>query len=198
MRTEAFDSTRGSRLDRIIWAWRVRKVRRQIGPRRERIVDLGCGRTAPLLRMLLTGRATRFAIGVDLDPAPDQGTQGLRMLRADLNAPLPIADASADVVLSLAVLEHLLEPLLHLQEIHRILKPAGVLLLTTPSPRGKPVLEFLAYRLGLIDRREIEDHKTYFDTRMLREILSRAGFEPQNTEATTFQFGMNNSVRAKR
>jgi SAM-dependent methyltransferase len=109
---------------------------------------------------------------------------------------LPLKNSSFDAALSLATLEHLDEPDLHLREIHRTLKPNGILILTTPSPRGKPVLEFLAYRLKIIDRQEIEDHRQYFNTIMLETSLERAGFRPASISARTFQLGMNNIVIA--
>ena len=48
-----------------------------------------------------------------------------------------------------------------------MLKPGGLLVLTVPSWRAKPVLEFLSFRLGIVSRAEIEDHKRYFDRRDL-------------------------------
>jgi len=198
MRTESFDSTKGSWLDALIWRMRVRKITGHLPPKVPLAVDLGCGRTAPLLRELLAHGAIERAIGVDLAPDFKAQSNGLEFIQADLNGKLPIASASVDVVFSLAVLEHLTEPGLHLAEVHRILKPSGTLMLTTPSPRGKPVLEFLAFRLGVIDRAEIEDHKTYFDSSMLRTALAQAGFDLDHATVGTFQLGMNNTVVASR
>lgn len=198
MRSESFDSTRGSLLDRFIWGMRVRKVTRQLQEKSAMAVDLGCGRTAPLLRQLIESGAVVRGLGVDLAPDYSVESDKLKLLKADLNAPLPIDTASVDLVLSLAVIEHLVAPELHLREVHRILKPGGTLLLTTPSPAGKPVLEFLAFRLGVIDRLEIEDHKIYFNGTMLRGALAQAGFRAEDAQVGTFQFGLNNSVTARR
>lgn len=65
----------------------------------------------------------------------------------------------------LAVIEHLSYPIEMLKEIERVLKPSGILLLTAPSHLAKPVLEFLSYRLHIIDEREIRDHKRYYNKR---------------------------------
>lgn len=123
-------------------------------------------------------------------------SESLTLLEGDLNDPIDIPDGHVDVVCSLAVIEHLDRPEVHVREIFRILKPGGTLLLTTPSPRGKPVLEFLAYRVGVIDRREIDDHKRYFTGTELRGVLEGAGFVPSAIDTHTFQLGMNNLVVA--
>jgi len=196
MRTQSFDSITTGVLDKLIWHMRSTQIRKHLPRPVENIADFGCGRAAPLLQALLDKGAVNKATGIDLDPDFSAATTTLSLIKADLNGPLPLEDACLDAALSLATLEHLDEPDLHLREIHRTLKPRGVLLLTTPSPRGKPVLEFLAYRLKVIDRREIEDHRRYFDTAMLETALEHAGFSPSAIRARTFQFGMNNIVVA--
>lgn len=47
--------------------------------------------------------------------------------------PLPFSDSSFDVVLSFQVIEHLNDPKPYLQDIQRVLKPSGTLLLATPD-----------------------------------------------------------------
>jgi len=159
MRTQSFDSNNTGMLDKFIWHMRITQIRRNLPRPVETVADFGCGSSAPLLHTLLEKGVTKKAIGIDLNPDFSAETKTLSLFKANLNEPLPLKDNSLDAVLSLATLEHLDEPDLHLREIHRTLKPEGTLLLTTPSPRGKPVLEFLAYRLKIIDRREIEDHR---------------------------------------
>jgi SAM-dependent methyltransferase len=196
MRTQSFDSNNTSMLDKLIWHMRSTQVRKNLTRPVETIADFGCGSSAPLLRTLLEKGVIKKAIGIDLNPDFSAETKTLSLFKADLNKPLPLEDNSLDAVLSLATLEHLDEPDLHLREIHRTLKPEGTLLLTTPSPRGKPVLEFLAYRLKIIDRREIEDHRKYFNSSMLETAFEHAGFTPSAINAQTFQLGMNNIVVA--
>jgi ubiquinone/menaquinone biosynthesis C-methylase UbiE len=107
------------------------------------------------------------------------------------NGPSSLVSDSIDCVLSLAVLEHLNTPSAYLADIRRVLKPEGTLILTTPSPAAKPVLEFLAYDLHLIDRTEIDDHKHYFSKGELRETFKQTGFPGKSILVKNFQLGMN-------
>lgn len=53
--------------------------------------------------------------------------------QADINDPLPFADGSFDCVVSREGIEHLVTPFAFLGELCRVLKPGGVLFLTTPN-----------------------------------------------------------------
>ena len=46
---------------------------------------------------------------------------------------LPIRDAAFDTVVSMETIEHLTEPLDLLREVHRVLRPEGILLISTPN-----------------------------------------------------------------
>ncbi len=196
MRTESYDVVNNGLIDKIIWSMRTARVARHLPKHATHVADLGCGRHATLLQKLLArGYATR-AIGVDLAPLENSPHEALELIRGDLNTLLPIPDAHVDVVLSLAVYEHLTHPQVHAEEIFRILKPGGTMILTTPSPRGKPVLEFLAYRLKILDRREIDDHKKYYTSAELYTAFREVGFAASHIHVQMFQLGMNTLVIA--
>ena len=91
----------------------------------------------------------------------------------------------------LAVLEHLDHPLEITEEIVRVLKPHGKLILTVPGKRAKPVLEFLSFKLGIVNRAEIEDHKKYYDLEELRDLIRQID-TLEIVHHKHFQFGMNN------
>jgi SAM-dependent methyltransferase len=84
----------------------------------ETMVDAGCGD-----RFLEQAATARHLVYRGLDIADVDFEHGL----------WPVADASAALVISLAVIEHLHDPGRFLSEAMRVLKPGGLLWLSTPN-----------------------------------------------------------------
>lgn len=153
-----------------------------------RLLDVGCGWEARLLRELEPYVTAGW--GIDFK-APAIATDKLHTISARLDDRLPFENESFDVVTMLAVLEHLDKPLAILREIARLLRPDGRLLLTVPSRYAKPVLEFLAFRLRIVNPDEIRDHKTYFNRDDLFRLVDQCeGLAVERHRY--FQCGMNN------
>lgn len=86
-------------------------------------------------------------------------------------------------------LEHLNFPEEIIKECFRILKPNGVLQIIVPTWFAKPVLEFFAFRLNDVQaKKEIEDHKMYYDEKTLWPILVRSGFSPSKITLKRIKF----------
>lgn len=174
---------------------RMNKVARYISGQ-QTVCDVGCGYRGRLLFTL----SEQFAKGYGFDVAVDTSLNNDKIMlqAANLNQHIPLPDNSVDVVTSLAVLEHLTDRVQHLSEVYRILKPGGMVLLTTPTPKNKPLLEFLAFRLKVTDATEIADHKCYLTGQDLRDVLKQAHFADDQITTTTWQLGFNNLVIAKK
>jgi 2-polyprenyl-3-methyl-5-hydroxy-6-metoxy-1,4-benzoquinol methylase len=175
-------------LDKIIQNWRFRKIYALI-PEGCLLADLGCG-DGSFLRYI-KGKVTS-AYGVDMNIDYALGSGGLIFQCGDLNQEIPLKAESVDVVTALAIIEHLKKPEKFMKEIRRILKPGGCCILTTPSPRAKPLLEFLASKLKIISEKDIRHHKTYFTKSQLHDIFA----EFHSMKVSSFQFGLNTLVVA--
>jgi ubiquinone/menaquinone biosynthesis C-methylase UbiE len=80
---------------------------------------------------------------------------------ADLHR-IPIASNSMDAVLCTQVLEHVADPDVMVKELHRVLRPGGVLYLTAPQ--------------GWFEHQPPHDYFR-FTSFALRKIFGEAGFE---------------------
>src|SRR4029079_1836736 len=107
MRTASYGERALSSVDRLgVWL-SLRALRRDVDwSARPRVLDLGCGYEATLLRALRPRIGAATAVDVSLSPA--LGADGVRAIEAPIEAALPgLEDDSADVVLAISVLEHL-------------------------------------------------------------------------------------------
>ena len=163
-------------------------VRRNADLRGQRVADLGCGYQASIVRPALDD--VREAVLVDVALSEDlkrhPRVRAIEGLLPDVLAGLE--SGSLDVILALAIVEHLLDGQRMLDEVFRLLAPGGVAIVNVPSWRGKPVLEFLAFRMG-ISYDGIGDHKTYYDPRDLWPMLVRAGFRPSAIHCRRHKLG---------
>jgi SAM-dependent methyltransferase len=98
-------------------------------PPAARILDAPCGAGALAVELARKGFDV---VAADVD-AEAQVTLGGRLRLADLNGPLPWPDGAFDLVCSVEGIEHLENAFAFLREVRRVLRPGGVLLLTTPN-----------------------------------------------------------------
>jgi cyclopropane fatty-acyl-phospholipid synthase-like methyltransferase len=175
-------------LDLFICRWRSGIVRRHLRPA-STVLDFGCGHQA--LFLLSVQRDIKRGIGLDYDAAPAQPAANIEIQQFHFQDRFAFPDRSFDQVTILAVIEHI--PLdqadILFREFHRILADGGRVLLTTPTPAAKPLLEFLAFKLRIISRPEIADHKHYWSEADLRALAARTGFAC--SLYSTFQLGLN-------
>ncbi len=95
-----------------------------------RVLDAPCGGSAALTLALME---KGFSVtGADLD-AQAEGRLGKAFTKVDLDMLLPWQDKSFDAVFSTEGIEHLENHFSFLREMCRILRPGGILVLTTPN-----------------------------------------------------------------
>lgn len=159
-------------------------------------LDVGCGVNGKLVKEFSPNVEKIFGLDKKVNEFVERN---MVVKKHNFNKePMPFTDNFFDIITMLAVLEHVDRREYVLTEIYRILKPEGVLLLTVPTWTAKPILEFLAFKIGVINAEEVTDHKTYFWKNELSELVLRAGFRKDKIKMSYFELGVNLFLLAKK
>ena len=192
MKNEPTHTTRGyGILEPFLAQLRARRADKLIPfhLREGRILDIGCGSYPYFLSH--TYFSEKFA--VDQLERP-QTVSNINWYTLDLNTDpsLPFDDEYFDLVTMLAVTEHLSPSSLVLlfQQVYRVLRPGGRLIITTPAAWSDGLLRLMA-RVGLVSKEEINEHVFVYTLPLLGWYFGKAGFEMTKTKFGYFEFNMN-------
>ena len=175
-------------LEPILRYIRIKKIQKYI-KKDAVLLDIGCGNGAFLQYI---SNFIEQGIGLDKKENIPISNRNIQFKNYEFENRLDFSDNSFNVVTMLAVLEHIKNPQKILNEIYRILKPGGILIITVPTPQAKPVLEFLAFKLKFVNAEEIKDHKNYFKKDELVRMLFKSNFLKENIIVQHFELGFNN------
>ena len=140
----------------------------------ERALDLGCG-DGRLSVELRAGRLTLADVsGVALERAARRLPRA-RTAQLEPDARLPFEDSAFDLVLCTETIEHVRDVQLFLSEIRRVLRPGGMLALTTPA-HGR--VTGLGVLVRGFERRfhPLSPHLRFLTARSLRRLVDELGF----------------------
>jgi len=179
-------------LEKFLQLLRFRKIFPYVS-KKSKVLDIGCGYNGALLS-LVSSRISE-GMGIDISVSKNIIANNIKLI-SQRNAKLP--KNYFDLVTCLAVVEHLENPRILLTKAFDALKKKGKLILTTPTPIAKPILEFLAFKLKIISKQEIEDHKKYYNKMKLKDLLISCGFKRKGIEIKSFVFGLNTFAVAKK
>lgn len=153
-----------------------------------RVLDVGCGNGMHSLRALQRGASSVALDGSDANLqagmrlAASQGRGWPAFLKADLEQDLPVQSNQFDAALLMDVIEHIYRRPALLAEIHRTLRPDGLLLVSAPNraTRWKRALA----AAGLFAYAD-PDHKIEYSYAELIAELETGGFVPMGEPLLT-------------
>lgn len=96
------------------------------------VLEFGAG-TGNFARRLIAERFVSDITCADILPKPEDLPDCIEWIQADLNNPLAAPDAAFDTIVCIEVIEHLENSRAVFREFHRLLRPGGNLILTTPN-----------------------------------------------------------------
>jgi len=168
----------------------------------ESLLDAGCGDGRYLAALPSLGRVPRRVVGVDIADSI-LATARLATTVAEVPADLvrgnleriPLGDGEFDLVVSIQVLEHLLDPAAGVRELARVLRPGGLLLLSTDN-RASLITKTLNAPRWLVARiagkRNFRERFTFphasFSRKELARLMEDAGLVVERTR--TFRFSI--------
>lgn len=137
------------------------------------VLDIGC-KFGLLHDLLAQGRVSHEYFGIDLvvSATVDSGNSSRQLVQANVSDGIPFKSCHFTHVFCLELLEHIPSPLLLLDEISRVLKPGGQLILSVPNPFYWA--EVYGNLRGMPDT---EGHISSFSPQNMRRLLEFASFE---------------------
>lgn len=160
----------------------------------QNLLDLGCG-AGHMTKFIGNhiGASNFYAVEKNLDDVNKAREKGVRVWTGDMDgSTLPYLDSSIDVIYAGEIIEHLVNTETFLNEIYRIIKSEGKVLLSTPNLAwwlNRLVLFFgyqpyhtevspLHAKLGKLKAvDESQGHLRIFTLKSLKDILHLTGFK---------------------
>jgi 2-polyprenyl-3-methyl-5-hydroxy-6-metoxy-1,4-benzoquinol methylase len=175
--------TEGMAVQRFWHHTKILAVQKYLPPRTTDVcLDVGCG--SGIVSSFIGKHAGRV-LGIDCNPsavefatrqfAADNVAFRLGYIDATLDE-----DASVDKIYCLEVIEHVYidQAVEMLGAFHRVLKPGGAVLLSTPNSHSTwPLIEWTMDRLGLAPKLAEDQHVETYHRRKMAGLCKRCGFD---------------------
>lgn len=149
-----------------------------------KMLDVGCGsgKMSQLVHLCINQDRVIMTYGVDMSDSVKIANKFIEAKRADIEKQIPYPDKFFDAVISLGTIEHLFDYHKTLDEIYRVLKPGGEVVITTSN------LSYWVNRLLVLAGKNTIDsahekslgdnqHIRFFTTKSLTKLLESHGFK---------------------
>src|SRR5436309_5642533 len=147
----------------------------ELGKRKPRILDVGCGTGANL--QMLGQHGASEGVDVSSEALEFCRARGLSKVKQGAAEALPYEDASFDLVTGLDVVEHLDDDVAGLKEMRRVL-----------LPRGRALLFVLAFMFLWGVQDDISHHRRLYTLKDLERKLREAGLTVERMSYANISF----------
>lgn len=159
------------------------RINKSISEKPLRILDAGCGTGMNLKCIQDMGEA--YGLDISKNALRLSKSRGLSSLICGSADRLPFKSNLFDLILALDVIEHIEEDLLAIEELNRVLKPGGHLIITVP-----------AFQFLWSEHDQAVHHRRRYAKSSIIRMLQSGGFE--NEKATYWNFFLFMPVAAMR
>jgi len=169
----------------------------------KKILDIGC-HDGTFLTYLK--KSSRQLYGIDANPSAINVCKKNNILAKkyffDDKSPFPHPNSFFDLIVAGELIEHIYDTDFLLSEIHRLLKPSGKVLISTPNiaSLGRRMLLLLGQSPLLEDSPNMSNsvgHIRYFTFKRLDQLLLQNKFKKIVMESDTINFNNRGSLRSK-
>ncbi len=176
-------------LDKIIAKLRSIEMKKNIVLKDKVILDFGCGSNFNKLKMIY--KDCKHVIAIDRT-GNDFNADKFSYLNYQNSLDIlneKVKKFQFDIIILTAVIEHLEKPEEVLNILKLRLKKDGVIFLTAPAWRAKKILEFMGYKLNIINADLVREHKRYYDKSEYEKLSNLINMKIK--KFYFFQFGLN-------
>lgn len=164
------------------WKWPV--VKKYIPTDKNNILDFGCG-AGEIIKATAKISKNSIFTGVDVSKdalrrAKERFPKSVHLYQVDDGLKLPFKNNSFDFITALDVIEHVYDTDNTFDELGRVLKMGGKILITTPFNGSIKIILFIL--MGFFDKYfdPIGPHIRFFNPKSLSMILEKRNFEIVN------------------
>ncbi len=154
------------------------------------VLELGCGNAQVL---------EDFASNIDTYSGVERSSEridklkgshpGASFFQCDLDRDELDIDKKFDCVLMIALIEHLFNQQFVMDQVAQLLKPQGIIVITTPTPVGNDLVHRLGATVGLFAQSAVDDHIVLYNRHRFRILAQEVGLKLKQHEY--FQFHCN-------